>query len=62
VSDNPSCEKCLNTPGWITYYRTAEGKRTDWEKGKANHVGMIASNDINLWRIELNNKQGRLAL
>ena len=31
-----------------------------WEKGKANHVGMIASNDINLWRIELNEKQGRL--
>lgn len=25
-----------------------------WEKGKINHVGMKASNDINLWRIELN--------
>ena len=27
-----------------------------WEKGKRNHVGMIASNDINLWKIELNTK------
>jgi len=26
-----------------------------WEKGKVNHVGFKASNDINLWRIELNN-------
>lgn len=26
-----------------------------WEKGKINHVGFIASNDINLWKIELNN-------
>lgn len=26
-----------------------------WEKGKINHVGFKASNDINLWRIELNN-------
>jgi hypothetical protein len=25
-----------------------------WEKGKINHVGMKASNDINLWKIELN--------
>ena len=25
-----------------------------WEKGKINHVGFKASNDINLWRIELN--------
>jgi GNAT superfamily N-acetyltransferase len=25
-----------------------------WEKGKVNHVGFKASNDINLWRIELN--------
>jgi len=27
-----------------------------WEKGKINHVGFKASNDINLWKIELNNK------
>lgn len=25
-----------------------------WEKGKVNHVGFKASNDINLWRIDLN--------
>ena len=25
-----------------------------WEKGKINHVGFRASDDINLWRIELN--------
>ena len=25
-----------------------------WQKGKINHVGMKASNDINLWRIDLN--------
>jgi GNAT superfamily N-acetyltransferase len=25
-----------------------------WQKGKVNHVGMKASNDINLWRIDLN--------
>lgn len=25
-----------------------------WEKGKINHVGFKASNDINLWKIELN--------
>ena len=25
-----------------------------WEKGKVNHVGFKASNDINLWRIYLN--------
>lgn len=25
-----------------------------WEKGKLNHVGMRASNDINLWQIDLN--------
>ena len=25
-----------------------------WEKGKANHVGMIASDNINLWKIDLN--------
>lgn len=28
-----------------------------WEKGKLNHVGMKASNDINLWKIELNSNQ-----
>lgn len=27
-----------------------------WEKGKVNHVGFKASNDIILWRIELNTK------
>lgn len=25
-----------------------------WEKGKVNHVGFKASNDINLWKIDLN--------
>lgn len=25
-----------------------------WEKGKVNHVGFKASDDINLWRIDLN--------
>lgn len=25
-----------------------------WEKGKINHVGMKASNDIKLWKIDLN--------
>jgi ribosomal protein S18 acetylase RimI-like enzyme len=25
-----------------------------WQKGKINHVGFKASNDINLWKIELN--------
>ncbi len=25
-----------------------------WEKGKVNHVGFKASDDINLWKIELN--------
>jgi len=28
-----------------------------WLKGTINHVGFKASNDINLWRIELNDKQ-----
>lgn len=27
-----------------------------WEKGKVNHVGFKASKDINLWRINLNDK------
>ena len=27
-----------------------------WEKGKINHVGFRASNDINLWKIDLNRK------
>lgn len=27
-----------------------------WEKGKVNHVGFKASDDINLWRIDLNNQ------
>ena len=27
-----------------------------WEKGKINHVGFKASNDINLWKIDLNSK------
>ena len=31
-----------------------------WEKGKRNHVGMKASNDINLWRINLNERLPRL--
>ncbi|MCK9599111.1 MAG: GNAT family N-acetyltransferase [Sphaerochaeta sp.] len=28
-----------------------------WEKGKLNHVGMMASDDINLWMIDLNSNQ-----
>jgi len=28
-----------------------------WPKGKINHVGFKASDDINLWRIDLNDKQ-----
>jgi GNAT superfamily N-acetyltransferase len=31
-----------------------------WKKGRVNHVGMVASNDINLWRIGLNDKQGMI--
>lgn len=31
-----------------------------WQKGKVNHVGFKASNDINLWRIDLNDNQGNL--
>jgi len=31
-----------------------------WEKGKINHVGFKASDNINLWKIELNNKIYRL--
>lgn len=27
-----------------------------WEKGKVNHVGFKASDDINLWRIDLNSQ------
>ena len=27
-----------------------------WEKGAVNHVGFKASNDINLWQIDLNDK------
>jgi GNAT superfamily N-acetyltransferase len=27
-----------------------------WEKGKINHVGFKASDDINLWKIDLNTK------
>ena len=27
-----------------------------WEKGKVNHVGFKASNDIMLWKVELNKK------
>lgn len=27
-----------------------------WEKGKINHVGFKASDDINLWKIELNSR------
>ena len=27
-----------------------------WEKGKINHVGFKASDDINLWKIDLNSK------
>lgn len=29
-------------------------KYATWEKGKVNHVGMKASADINLWKIDLN--------
>lgn len=29
-----------------------------WNKGRINHVGMEASNDINCWQIKLNNKIG----
>ena len=31
-----------------------------WEKGKINHVGFKASNDINLWEIDLNANSPRL--
>jgi len=31
-----------------------------WEKGKINHVGMKASNDINLWEIDLNRNVPKL--
>jgi GNAT superfamily N-acetyltransferase len=31
-----------------------------WEKGKVNHVGFKASNDINLWEIDLNSNTPRL--
>lgn len=31
-----------------------------WKKGKVNHVGFKASNDIILWRIELNRKMPTL--
>lgn len=31
-----------------------------WLKGQVNHVGFKASNDINLWRIDLNETQGLL--
>lgn len=31
-----------------------------WEKGKYNHVGFKASNDIFLWRVELNTKMPSL--
>ena len=31
-----------------------------WEKGKINHVGFKASNDINLWRIDLYSSTGSL--
>lgn len=27
-----------------------------WKKGKINHVGMMASEDINLWKIDLNSR------
>lgn len=27
-----------------------------WQKGQVNHVGFKASNDINLWRIDLNDR------
>jgi GNAT superfamily N-acetyltransferase len=31
-----------------------------WEKGKVNHVGFKASDDINLWRIHLNHQKPTL--
>lgn len=31
-----------------------------WGKGKINHVGFKASNDINLWKIDLNKKMPKL--
>jgi len=31
-----------------------------WEKGKVNHVGFKASNDINLWEIDLNRNTPKL--
>ena len=31
-----------------------------WVKGTVNHVGFKASNDINLWRIDLNTNQEKL--
>ena len=31
-----------------------------WEKGKVNHVGFKASNDINLWRVDLNRNMPNL--
>lgn len=31
-----------------------------WEKGKINHVGFKASNDINLWEIDLNDNTPKL--
>ena len=31
-----------------------------WEKGKVNHVGFKASNDINLWEIDLNRNSPKL--
>jgi GNAT superfamily N-acetyltransferase len=31
-----------------------------WKKGKINHVGFKASNDINLWKIDLNSKMIKL--
>jgi GNAT superfamily N-acetyltransferase len=31
-----------------------------WFKGQVNHVGFKASNDINLWKIELNDRQETL--
>jgi len=37
-------------------------KYATWEKGKVNHVGFKASNDINLWKIELNRYLPQLKL
>jgi GNAT superfamily N-acetyltransferase len=31
-----------------------------WEKGRINHVGFTASDDINLWKIDLNEKMPKL--